>query len=63
VRLYNNEKTPFLWKLHPPNIIEATGNLNADGSSRTFFYRIISRDEAYYGDTADRATAPLAYVR
>lgn len=63
VKEEGNKEWPIVWRIHPPNIIEATGNFNADGSQRTFFYRIISKKESYYGDTADGATAPLVYVR
>lgn len=62
VKAERGQEWPLVWRTLQGNIIEATGNFNADGSRRTFFYRIINRREAYYGDAADAATAPLVYV-
>lgn len=58
-----NQSWPLVWRIQPPNIVEATGNLNPDGSRRTFYYRIISKKEAYYGNSLDATTMPLVYVR
>jgi hypothetical protein len=59
VRIYNNEKTAFLWRIGSSGCIEVTGQLGSGGTFRTFFFRITSLKDASYGDDPGSTNLPL----
>jgi hypothetical protein len=60
VREYNGEKTTFIWRASSPNMVEVTGKLGSGGTFRTFYFKLISLKEGYYGDTPDKTDLALA---
>lgn len=55
--------TAFLWRASSPNTIEVTGKLGTGGVFRTFYFKLVSMEEAYYGDSPTSTPLPLTLAR
>ncbi|OAI56611.1 hypothetical protein AYO49_03920 [Verrucomicrobiaceae bacterium SCGC AG-212-N21] len=62
-RMQGSVKTPFIWRVHSPNLVEVTGRLADDGGFKTWYNRILSLKEAYYGHTPTQTTLKLTLER
>lgn len=58
-RAFGNDKTDFKWKQRGKDTVEAVGPGTAGGSERSWFFRFVSLEEAYYGNNKDTTDAKL----
>ena len=58
-RQFGNDKTTFKWKQRGKDTVEAVGPGTQGGSERSWFFRFVSLEEAYYGNNKDTTDAKL----
>ena len=56
VRQWKADKVPFTWRMFDDALVEATGLEPGGSRTQTFFFRFVSANEAYLGESADTVT-------
>jgi hypothetical protein len=59
MRSFGKEESQIVWTLLPDNLIQVVGESTKGGSMRTWYFRFLSTNEGYYGDSKENPSAKL----